>query len=89
MKRLDHSILSPSGHVSNRYRNRIIKEARENLRALLAEVEADREAKRDRVAEQREADLRRAARLRDLASRGMKPRAFAKEAARLEDKWKP
>ena len=79
---IDHSILSPSGHVSKRARDAAM--AREAARLfpegsnfLAPQVQQPTEAERLR---------RHAAELRGLAERGMKPRAYAKLASELEAK---
>lgn len=76
---IDHSLLSPSGRMS--------KAARE--RALTREAErlfdgVDIRPKGPAQPTEREAMLQQAARLRDLAARGMHPRKYVKEAERLE-----
>lgn len=76
---IDHSTLSPSGRVSRRA-EAAAKER--NRRALfgdgLAFPQTEQEPTKDRL-------LRQARTLRELADRGMKPRAYRKEAARLEE----
>lgn len=73
------ALSSPSGRMSTRAR----AAAQQRLgRALFGPGGLQREptpqpSERDRL-------LAQAARLRDLAARGMKPRAYSKEAARLE-----
>ena len=73
------SLMSPSGAMSNRARNA----AQERLRVALFGVDG-LQLSAPAQPTQRESNLRRAAELRALAARGMKPRAFLKEAARLE-----
>jgi hypothetical protein len=76
---IDHSILSPSGHVSKRTRDAAL--ARETSRlfpeGLAAPKFVDTRTDRERL-------LHQAKELRELAARGMHPRKYAKEAARLE-----
>lgn len=73
------ALSSPSGHMSGRAR----KAAQERLRvALFGRDGLHRQtcpqpSKRERL-------LRQAANLRDLASRGMRPRAFIRDALALE-----
>lgn len=80
---IDHTILSPSGRVSKRARNAAMKQAA----ALLFPPELQSEIRAARLANQptkAERLRRQAATLRDLAARGMKKRAYTKEADRLE-----
>ena len=89
---IDHSLLSPSGRMSKRAR----KAAHEREEARVAawwakkypapspEEQASKEA-----AEKRERLLRTAANLEDLANRGMHPRKYRKEAARLRKEATP
>lgn len=80
---IDHSQLSPNGRVSKRARKAMhtVNAALLFPPELQAEIRANRRANQPTKQER----LRRqAANLRDLAARGMKPRAFPKEAARLE-----
>lgn len=80
---VDHSVLSPSGRTSKRAREAAIKRTAEKLFPPgywegLKPGEQDKrlaEAKRLRLA---------AANLRGLAERGMSPKKFAREAARME-----
>jgi len=76
---IDHSILSPSGKVSRRARRAALRRASIELFGPggLQAVQPKPESDRDNM-------LRRAAELRSLAARGMKPRAYLKEAERLE-----
>jgi len=76
----DHSILSPNGRVSKRAREAAIERTRRTLfgDGLAFPSGPQRTEK--------EIDLRRAEELRGLAKRGMKPRAYLKEAQRLEAK---
>jgi hypothetical protein len=75
---IDHGILSPSGHVSRRSERLAKAEAR---RVLFPD--GFPEPIRPMVSE-RESLLRNAAQLRELAARGMKPRAFIRQAEMLE-----
>ncbi len=76
--RLDHSILSPSGHVSKRSREAALERVR---RELFGDGLAYPTAPQPTEAE----SLRRqAAELRELADRGMRPRAYRKKAGELE-----
>jgi hypothetical protein len=81
---IDHGILSPSGRVSERSRQAAIERTRKELFG----EEGLEPPSPGRQPSGKESDLSRASELRDLASRGMKPRAYAEEAARLEEKWK-
>ena len=75
---IDHSLLSPSGHMSKRARQAALKRETGRLFAGVSlKGEVAQPSERERL-------LRQAKTLRDLASRGMKPRAYAKEADRLE-----
>ena len=79
---LDHSLLSPSGHISKRSKERA-------LQPLKDAINADYAADRKSYAKQMQAGKPRWMRqyadfLRGLASRGMKPRSHIKEAERLE-----
>ena len=76
----DHGILSPSGRVSKRSRAAALERAR---RELFGDG-----LKPAPVPQPTEAEylLRQAAELRALAARGMKPRAYLREAAQLEAK---
>ncbi len=78
---IDHSILSPSGHCSKRAREAALK--REYARLFPPDVLADFRGHRP-VESKRDNLLRRAKQLRELAARGMHPRSYPKEAARLE-----
>lgn len=77
---IDHGILGPSGHVSKRYEKQAKAEMRERLfpdgfpDPVLPSVS------------EREVLLRQARELRQLAARGMKPRAYLKRAEELERK---
>lgn len=78
---IDHSILSPSGRVSKRQE----KTAKERVRL---ELFGPNGLQRDKPIQPSEAEalLRQAAELRQLASGGMKPRAYVKKAIELETK---
>lgn len=80
---IDHSMLSPSGRVSKRARAAAMQ--RESAR-LFPPGYFDRPepSAEDQCRAQAEALRRSAANLRDLAARGMSPRKFVREAARLE-----
>lgn len=79
---IDHSVLSPSGHVSKRSREAALR----RVSLELFGPEGLQQAPTPQPSE-RERDLRQAAQLRELAGRGMKPRAYLKEAQRLEALW--
>ena len=75
---VDHSLLSPSGRMSKRARRAALERTRRELfgdgitlRKLTPDVSA-------------QAWRHRAAMFRDLAARGLKPRAHLKEAERCE-----
>ena len=75
---LNHSYLSPSGRVSKRSRKAMLKRVyRELFGDGLSGPIVKQEPEKERL-------LRRAAELRHLAAGGMKPRAYLKEALRLE-----
>lgn len=75
---IDHSLLSPSGRMSKRARKAALqREAARLFAGINLKGEAPQESERDRL-------LRTAQTLRDLANGGMKPRAYMKEAERLE-----
>ena len=79
---IDHSSLSPSGRVSKRSRALAIERARYELFGDgLPMPTCPQPTGAERL-------LRQAAELRALAARGMKPRAYMREAARLEVKAK-
>ena len=80
---IDHSVLSPSGRVSKRSRAAALERTR---RELFPESEFPDGIGPQGPPQPTEVEhLRtRAAMLRDLAERGMKPRAYRKEADRLE-----
>jgi len=79
---IDHSILSPSGHCSKRARAAALKrEAARLFPPGFGHHEPTEEEKRQETIKR----LRRsAANLRALAARGMSPRKFPREAAKLE-----
>ena len=84
---IDHSILSPSGRVSKRARKAAMDRATAELFApwgghLPRPCGPAQSSEKDR-------DLQQAARLRDLAARGMCRRKYTKEADALEAKWTP
>ena len=78
---IDHSLLSPSGHISKRARAAALR----RYQVELNEWES-RQPKPQKPAPDSPAIYNRrvAAELRALAARGMCPRKYAKEAARLE-----
>lgn len=76
---IDHGILSPSGRVSKRFAAASKERARVELFGP-AGLAHPRAAQPDA----RESLLRQAQELRGLASRGMKPRAYVKQAEALE-----
>lgn len=82
---IDHSMLSPSGRVSKRARAAAMKREHDRLFPPgFWDKQEPTEA--ERIAAEVEALRRQAAQLRDLAARGMKPRAYPKLAAELEAK---
>ena len=76
---VDHSLLSPSGHMSKRAR----AAASERLRVELFGEEGLAHPEPAQPTDS-EAWLRKAANLREMAARGMHPRKYVKEAERLE-----
>lgn len=76
---IDHSLLSPSGRMSKRARAVALK--REAARLFPPDFDWSRAIPQPTKREQL---LRQATHLRDLAAQGMKPRAYRKEAERLE-----
>ncbi len=77
---IDHGFLSPSGRVSKRARKAAQEQTRRELFGDgLPYPTCKQPTERERL-------LRHAARLRDLAERGMSPRAFIKDAEMLEKK---
>ena len=79
---IDHSVLSPSGRVSKRAR----KAAQERMRRELFGDGLPYPRCKQRT--EAEMLMLQANRLRDLADRGMTPRAFRKEAAECEARAK-
>jgi len=75
---IDHSLLSPSGHMSKRAHKAALK--RETARLF---PDGFPQSQRSQVSK-RETLLRQAAQLRDLASRGMHPRSYVRHALQLE-----
>lgn len=80
---MDHGLLSPSGRVSKRARAAFLKREHDRLfpPGYWDEPEPTPEEKQ---AAKKQSLLDHAARLRDLAARGMSRRAFTKEADALE-----
>ena len=75
---IDHSFLSPSGRVSKRARKAAQEITRHELFGDgLPYPTCKQPTDRERL-------LQHAARLRDLAERGMRPKAFIREAEALE-----
>ncbi len=74
---IDHGILSPSGHVSKRTRKLFLERTRRELFDGVVLERVYESTTKERMIE-------RAKLLRSLAARGMKPRAYLKEAIRLE-----
>lgn len=72
---IDHSLLSPSGHMSARARKAAMRREVEQLFAGMVLTPAP-----PRQPDKRERLLREAAQCRDLASRGFRPRAGIKQA---------
>ena len=80
---IDHGILSPSGKVSKRAREAALKRETEKLFPpgyWDAPAKTEAEARAGKATALR----RTATNLRELADRGMTPRKFLREAARLE-----
>ena len=75
---IDHSLLSPSGRVSKRAR----KAAQERVRRELFGDGLPYPTCKQPT--QKERLLRQAKNLRELAARGMRPKAFIREAEELE-----
>lgn len=82
---LDHSRLSPSGRVSERYRQKLLAQDRAEINRLYSELRETRQSATQ--PSERERDLQRASEYRELAARGMQPRKMFKLAAELEAKW--
>ena len=78
---VDHGLLSPSGHMSKRARKRAQERTGRELFGDLSFPATPEQGPRERILQLRS----RAAYLRDLAGRGMHPRKWPKEAARLEE----
>lgn len=74
------ALSSPSGHMSKRAR----KAAEKRLAIMLFGPSGQPEKFPPKQESPKENKLRRAGELRALASRGMKPRVYRKEADRLE-----
>jgi hypothetical protein len=76
---IDHSFVSPCGHISKRAK-------KQYLERFANELFGDRSCLIPTCKQPTEKEnlLRRAKELRELAERGMKPRAFIKEARVLE-----
>lgn len=82
---IDHTILSPSGHVSARARKAALAREDERFATFDAWLFREHVKSQAEINAERALSLRRsAANLRDLAARGMKPRAYAKQAAQWE-----
>lgn len=73
---IDHSLISPSGRMSKRARAAAQKE---NARLLFGDTGLQRPGLPPQPTE-RERLLREARQCRELAARGMRPRAFVKQA---------
>lgn len=78
---IDHSLLSPSGRMSKRARAAALQ--REAARLFPGWTREDFTGRAAQPSK-REQLLTQAARLRELAARGMSPRKFTREAAQLE-----
>lgn len=78
---IDHSILSPNGRVSKRSREAAMERVRKEL---FADIEDPQIFKPPTNAEKALSLRRTAENLRQLAARGMKPKAYVKAAAKLE-----
>lgn len=78
---IDHSTLSPSGRVSARARKAALKREAERL---FSGVDLSPKTPELTTEERHQALLRSAQNLRDLAARGVKPRAYIKAAEKLE-----
>lgn len=76
---VDHSLLSPSGHMSKAARKRANKREYERLFG-----DIDFTPKPSTDSDKAKALIRQAAFLRGCAARGMHVRSYPKEAARLE-----
>ena len=89
---IDHSLLSPSGRMSKRARTAALKREGERLFAGLEPIPEPTD--KDKALAKAKSLRRHAANLLDLAQRGMKPRAFPREAAKaiaqaetIEKEW--
>ena len=82
---IDHSILSPSGHVSKQARDAAMKREAATLFPP-GFWDAPAKTKTEIAHEKAEVLRRTAANLRDLAARGVKPKAYLKAAAEFETK---
>jgi len=79
---IDHGILSPSGRISKRARVAALERTRVEL---FGEAGLNCPVPVERTLEERAVALRECAKqLRDLAARGMCPRAHEREAKKLE-----
>ncbi len=75
---IDHSLLSPSGHISELARKAALKRLHDELFPNgFPEPSCPQPTRRETL-------LRQVAELRGLAERGMKPRAYLKRAIELE-----
>lgn len=79
---IDHNLLSPSGHISRRA---LIKARERFYKKLFPKGFPQPQVLQP---PERETLLRQATELRQLAERGMKPRAYLKRAIKLEKKAK-
>jgi hypothetical protein len=80
---IDHTLLSPSGKVSKRARKAML--AREAARLFPPGTFSQPEkTEAEKLTERANTLNQSAARLRELAARGMKPRAYLKAAERME-----
>lgn len=83
---IDHSLLSPNGHISKRARKAAMQ--RECAKLFPPGFwDKPEPSGTDITTRERERALRRAMLLREMAARGMHPRKYAKEADRLESDW--
>lgn len=78
---IDHSLISPDGHMSEATRRRV--EKRENERLFEG---CDFKTPPETIAEKQIALRQTASLLRDLAERGLHPRKYKREAAKMEKK---
>lgn len=75
---IDHSLLSPSGNMSKAARKRtILREASRLFEGVNISPKIEQPTEREYL-------LRQASQLREVAARGMKPRAYLKRALELE-----